>query len=711
MARVSQFTRKVFLNRSGNASIAAAHAAGGGNKARGFAQDAARADRNAARAGAEANVLATQRKADSKVRAQAEWNTTKRNLVKSEQEMRLKAQNDPNGFANSFDQFHREQTALVEDEVNLLGEENNFDLDHFRQLADRDRTARFEKSTTFENNQRVKNIIINGEQAIDDMAANLALSNGGWKEFVDYQKEVANYVNEVGGVYLSPQDRVRLAAYGNDKGARDFLFRQLQDDPEGARRVIEYGRGGKDALTDFIMQDIEGGAKVVNEPNGGIAKYGINSIANPNVDVRNLTAEGAAEILKTKYWDDRLEEFDPQFQAIAFDALVNHGPGKSTWEMIDEANGDPYRLIELRQEKYAALVASDPDTYGGSAAGWDNRMNKLTEYVQTLDNGGEDFLQHAALVDSQLLAGARQKLPQALTDKETARKKEIEDANTLDAYTLRQNEFELSKILYDDNFSHAEKIDALRTAEHENKIGSEFANSSESMLLGKKNLKKADYNPEAFPNMLIKKEAFFNKSNDKGHRRVAVSEDMLGEIGDMMVEAQQKGMTGEITPAEAKSMVRSLGLDLAAAEKSIAPGPSLFDWFPKYTHDEKAFRFFSETTDDPAQRNRMFRTYSERSEFLDHATLSGASDKDINQAMQKLADEVLFEHLLDNVPGAARLDKQANNVFTVRGDRIFVGAHSDRPKADSAVTVDRVPVKYKGRDAWQYPDGSLEYME
>jgi len=712
MARIPQFTQKVFLNRSGAKSIGAASAAGGGVAARQHSLNAQQAEQNARRAGAEAtsltrerkteeNNLAIQKKADGKLRAQERYNQFKREIIPEYQERRNAAQADPGGFADSFDQFHREQSALIEEEVNLLGDGKDFNLDHFRQLADRDRTATFEKSFNFESGQRVKNTFTGAEKAIDDMNANFALSNPDWKGFVDHQKAIGDYAMEVGKEILSPQDTLKLTEFGIDNAAQDFLFRQMQDNPTAARRVIEYGQGGRDALTDFIMMDIEGGAKIAQEPDGGIAKYGINSIANPNVDVRNLTAEGAAEILKTKYYDKRLDKFDSQFQAVAYDALVNHGNDKDTWRMIDEANGNPYSLIVLRQEKYAGLVAANPDKYAGYAEGWGNRMNKLTDYVQTLDGGGEDFLKHASLVDSAILSNARAKIPQALADKEKSRKAELEIANTISVFTIKSNEDELNKLIYDENVSHEKKIQALREADFKNIIGDKYAAEAEKFLAGVKALKKAEYDPNAIADMYVRKELMFNKSNKDGKKRVTVSEGMLDDIGDMMVETMQKSRSGEITPSETKAMMKSLGSDLTAAGEGIGK-PS---YTASYTHDEKAFRYFGGVTDNPAFRNRMFMSYSEKSTGLDGIDSAGLSDKEVTKAMQKIADEVLLEHLFEEVPGAASLDKPPNQVFTIDGDRIFVGAHSNRPKADASISNKNVIKIIDGVKFRMNPDG------
>jgi len=73
----------------------------------------------------------------------------------------------------------------------------------------------------------------------------------------------------------------------------------------------------------------EGG--YVNNPAdpGGETKYGISKRAHPDVDIKNLTPQGAAEILRHEYWQYQ----DCNSQNVAtkmLDMSVNLGPGTAT---------------------------------------------------------------------------------------------------------------------------------------------------------------------------------------------------------------------------------------------------------------------------------------------------------------------------------------------------------------------------------------------
>lgn len=68
----------------------------------------------------------------------------------------------------------------------------------------------------------------------------------------------------------------------------------------------------------------EGG--YVNHPSdpGGETNWGISKRAYPNVDIANLTREGAKEIYKRDYWDELLDA-DPAIKFQVFDFAVNGG--------------------------------------------------------------------------------------------------------------------------------------------------------------------------------------------------------------------------------------------------------------------------------------------------------------------------------------------------------------------------------------------------
>lgn len=64
---------------------------------------------------------------------------------------------------------------------------------------------------------------------------------------------------------------------------------------------------------------------------GGETKYGVSKRAHPDVDIANLTLDGAKQIYKAQYWDKLfLDTADPRLALAAFDAAVNNGVGAAT---------------------------------------------------------------------------------------------------------------------------------------------------------------------------------------------------------------------------------------------------------------------------------------------------------------------------------------------------------------------------------------------
>lgn len=177
----------------------------------------------------------------------------------------------------------------------------------------------------------------------------------------------------VGSVATTPIKRTETAIT-EAKGGK--MVAQVENTfPDAVEPVILYRSNSKEELIKFVMNDIEGGDKYVKD-GSGYAKYGINSKYNPDINVKTLTEKKAVEVYKARYWHKKLDTFKPAFQAVAFDALVNHGNSKDTWQMIDASNQNPAKLIKLRQAYYSKLP-----TYSQHKAGWMNRLTTLKQYA------------------------------------------------------------------------------------------------------------------------------------------------------------------------------------------------------------------------------------------------------------------------------------------------------------------------------------------
>jgi len=139
----------------------------------------------------------------------------------------------------------------------------------------------------------------------------------------------------------------------------------------------------KEDIMRFVVTDIEGGDEVVQEPNGGIAKFGINSVANPDVDVENLDETGALNVLDKKYWEYYgMDEVPEDMKLIAFDTVVNHRSDFALYMSQKIKDGaSPQEVLNERLKEYQRLVKADPEKYASSYNGWKNRLEKLSNQM------------------------------------------------------------------------------------------------------------------------------------------------------------------------------------------------------------------------------------------------------------------------------------------------------------------------------------------
>ena len=128
----------------------------------------------------------------------------------------------------------------------------------------------------------------------------------------------------------------------------------------------------------------EGG--YVNDPDdpGGETNFGIAKRSHPDVDIANLTKDGAKEIYKEHYWDrNKVESLSEELRHIYFDMCVNQGRGIAVKILLKAANAkgaglkvdgglgpktigamkgvELQRVRAYRVKYYADLVTRKPD--------------------------------------------------------------------------------------------------------------------------------------------------------------------------------------------------------------------------------------------------------------------------------------------------------------------------------------------------------------
>lgn len=138
-----------------------------------------------------------------------------------------------------------------------------------------------------------------------------------------------------------------------------------------------------DTAVNFVIDRLEGGDQIVQEPGGGIAKYGINSIANPDVDVANLTRQDAINIYKERYWDAvDADNLPASLRLDVFDAAVNQGPDDAL-RFLKQSGGDLEIFRDLRGDDYKELAKLYPEKFEDHLDGWMNRLDKVKDEAHT----------------------------------------------------------------------------------------------------------------------------------------------------------------------------------------------------------------------------------------------------------------------------------------------------------------------------------------
>jgi len=125
----------------------------------------------------------------------------------------------------------------------------------------------------------------------------------------------------------------------------------------------------------------EGDSKLTNDPgdSGGVTKYGISSVENPDIDVPNLTEEDAKEIYYKRYWEPVAKGVDDNMDMAAFDSAVNCGVGTVkkwlplciTWEDITAMRRKHYEDLAEEYQKDKKYLA-----------GWINRDEALEAFIK-----------------------------------------------------------------------------------------------------------------------------------------------------------------------------------------------------------------------------------------------------------------------------------------------------------------------------------------
>ena len=141
---------------------------------------------------------------------------------------------------------------------------------------------------------------------------------------------------------------------------------------------------------------VEGGYEEFPEELGGPTKYGISEVHNPRVDVKNLTPDGAQDIMREKYYlqknINKLPDYvrgtffdmhfmNPQYAftslcarlGVTYQSTITDDIAQKAKEYSGDLNND---LLDDYQEFFNAAAKDEPDGYD-LLQGWTNRVNLM----------------------------------------------------------------------------------------------------------------------------------------------------------------------------------------------------------------------------------------------------------------------------------------------------------------------------------------------
>lgn len=277
-------------------------------------------------------------------------------------------------------------------------------------------------------------------------------------EIADYNQGRAVKQDQFTDTAAADAEALRQRGFGIDPRNDEWIINNMGWDPARTQRALgSTGRGGAapsasslisgavgggqtprravptsfdDAVSDVF--EVEGGY-VANDAGKGETNLGINTTANPDVDIKGLTPDKAKAVYRERYWDAiGADDMPAGIRAMAFDAAVNQGPALAK-RWAQESDGDPEKYLALRRQHYSSLVQRNPEKYGQYADGWESRLQRFegatgsrgrNPAVVANDTGMPDFMLPGRTQEQQAAeavnAGLRRVLEPDIVSRENA---------------------------------------------------------------------------------------------------------------------------------------------------------------------------------------------------------------------------------------------------------------------------------------------------
>lgn len=198
-----------------------------------------------------------------------------------------------------------------------------------------------------------------------------------------FDQELGRWVSTIeSNTRLNPEAKRKLKEYARStlvnatgRGEIDRNPAAWNTELNGMDSKAAGGSGKAGTGFNSIMEHIfkKEGGYAANDGNGSPVNFGINQGANPDIDVKNLTKEKAAQIYKQRYWDAiGGDNLSPGVALMAMDAAVNQGVGFAK-DMLQKSGGDINAMAAMRRDRYEEIIQKNPSK-AKYAKVWEDRV-------------------------------------------------------------------------------------------------------------------------------------------------------------------------------------------------------------------------------------------------------------------------------------------------------------------------------------------------
>jgi lysozyme family protein len=142
------------------------------------------------------------------------------------------------------------------------------------------------------------------------------------------ERMINTIINFLKSLFIKDKEEPTMEALHNISIPMDTITKVEKEEMSKFDEIIE------------VVLEHEGG--YVNDPKdpGGETNFGIAKRSHPDVDIKNLTKEGAKEIYKEVYWDkNKVESLPEELWHIYFDMCVNQGKSRAVKIIQRAVNG------------------------------------------------------------------------------------------------------------------------------------------------------------------------------------------------------------------------------------------------------------------------------------------------------------------------------------------------------------------------------------